>query len=57
MANKHADIFATQGGGHVVEAVGGWIFVADPPQGFNVGDYMPDEWGIAGPIVPTEDHA
>lgn len=38
----------TQGGG-VVEYnkhCQRWVFVADPPMGFKVGDFMPEEWSI-----------
>jgi len=42
------EIFCTQGGGTVTwdEGVGWWVFV-DPPDGFETGDAMPSEWGIA----------
>ena len=48
---KKAEIFATQGGGKVVWDGKGYVFVEKPKcPGFNVGDYMPEEWGIVGPI-------
>jgi len=39
-----------QGGGVVKwdELQYAWIFVADPPEGYSIGDFMPEDWGIAG---------
>lgn len=48
---NEAPRYGTQGGGMVVAAgKGRYVFVSDPPTGFKIGDYMPEEWGIAGPF-------
>jgi hypothetical protein len=40
-------VWATQGGGLVRETGGIFIFIEPPEWGFQVGDEMPEEWGIA----------
>ena len=48
MSNYDFPVFGTQGGGLVREVNGKYIFVEKPQcPGLDVGDEMPDEWGIA----------
>lgn len=47
---KEAPRYGTQGGGMVVKSGNRFVFISDPPYGFKIGDYMPEEWGIAGPF-------
>ena len=32
-----------------------YVFVADAPPGYRVGDFMPDEWGVAPECVTVSD--
>lgn len=42
----------TQGGGLVrwSPLQRAYVFIENPPQGFELGDFMPEEWGIAGTV-------
>lgn len=47
-------VWATQGGGLVRESGSGFVFIEKPDcLGLDVGDTMPDEWGL----VPANDLA
>jgi len=47
-------VWGTQGGGIVRESGSGYIFVTKPNcPGLDVGDTMPDEWGL----IPANDLA
>lgn len=41
-------LFATQGGGYVEwnDYNHFYFFVKEPPQGYEIGSVMPDEWGV-----------
>jgi len=44
-------VYATQGGGKVKWENGNYVFVEKPNcPGYEVGDIMPIEWGVQGPI-------
>ncbi len=50
----HYAVWGTQGGGLVREVNGTYIFVTKPNcPGLDVGDVMPDEWGV----IPANRHA
>ena len=47
-------VYGTQGGGLVREVNGVYVFIEKPTcPGLDVGDKMPEEWGI----IPANDHA
>lgn len=48
-SNETKQTFHTQGGGIVEydELNERYIFVKNPPRGFEIGDFMPENWGIA----------
>ena len=47
MSNENFSVWGTQGGGLVRDVNGSFIFVENPDcPGFNVGDEMPEEWGV-----------
>lgn len=55
MARKYSyPVWVTQGGGLVREVKGTYIFIEKPNcPGLDVGDEMPDEWGI----ISANEHA